>query len=441
MERPKPPVQTHRVARRQDPHHPRQQLLPGDVEPHPAALHPGDARRLRPAPRHRGQGRQQGQLPHPPGQVQARGLDVQARARVRDPAELARRLDGASPEPFLEDANIDWDISKKKVVPRPVRPVQGALRPPGDDVLGRPAVRGPRRSSDERYNAAAARPASRCWGTLGGNKLDWRAMASNGNGRTTHRTTTTSIQYNARVMWQAIGATPHEPVGLGRARSPEGDLGSTAGQAPLRHRRPTSTRTTSTSRPRPHRPEEHHLRLRLHLQVQGLRQRGRVLPPRVEARGWPPRRRARSSTPTAGSAPGRLRLEAPGVVPVGASGSSPSGTHRSTRRDLVSDNERKESARRLQLLLQQAHPQGAGRLPASSRTTRPTRARAPRTTSSACRPSSSSSEQRGAAAPLSRAASESPPRALRRCEPLVNPPAGRKLRLAVDRFNRLLTET
>ena len=61
-----------------------------------------------------GPGRQQGQLPHPPRQVQARGLVLQARARVRAAAQLARRERHARPASFLEDANIDWDISKKK---------------------------------------------------------------------------------------------------------------------------------------------------------------------------------------------------------------------------------------------------------------------------------------------------------------------------------------
>ena len=50
----------HRVARRQDAHHARQQLLHGDVEPHPAALHVRDAGRLGHAARHRGGGRRQG---------------------------------------------------------------------------------------------------------------------------------------------------------------------------------------------------------------------------------------------------------------------------------------------------------------------------------------------------------------------------------------------
>ena len=43
---------------------------------------------------------------------------------------------------YLEDANINWDVDQgQEAVHGQARPVQGALRPPGADLLGKPAAR------------------------------------------------------------------------------------------------------------------------------------------------------------------------------------------------------------------------------------------------------------------------------------------------------------
>ena len=132
--------------------------------------------------RHGGSRRHQGQLPHPARQVQARGLVLQAGARVRGPAQLARTPTTRPPARFLEDANIDWDISKKKIF----RVRFGQFKAPygRQQLTSSGAQQFVDRAHRTRATTRAARPGIALWGTLGGNKLDWRVMMSNGNGRT-----------------------------------------------------------------------------------------------------------------------------------------------------------------------------------------------------------------------------------------------------------------
>jgi hypothetical protein len=84
--------------------------------------------------------------------------------------------------------------------------------------------------TDERYNPGRETGLS-LWGTLGGTKLDWRVMVSNGNGRTQAANDNSRYLYSARVQWQAIGATRMNQWGSG-ALLTEGDLGD-SGDKPL----------------------------------------------------------------------------------------------------------------------------------------------------------------------------------------------------------------
>ena len=85
---------------------------------------------------------------------------------------------------------------------------------------------------DERYNDARETGIA-LWGTLGGNKLDWRAMMSNGNGRSNSTNDNNKYLWTGRVMWQAIGNTRMNQWGSG-ALFTEGDLGdSAAANGPL----------------------------------------------------------------------------------------------------------------------------------------------------------------------------------------------------------------
>ena len=179
VERPKTPVQQRRVARRQDAVHPRRQLLHGDVEPHPAALHLRDARRLRQLPGTGGRGDGKGELPHPPREVQAGGLVLQAHARVRAAAQLDRR-DQHAGQPVPRGREHRLGRLEEEGVPRQVRPVQGALRPAAAHLVGRPAVRGPRHPGRAR-STTRARPASRSgarWAPTSSTGASWPRTAT-----------------------------------------------------------------------------------------------------------------------------------------------------------------------------------------------------------------------------------------------------------------------
>jgi phosphate-selective porin OprO and OprP len=132
---------------------------------------------------------------------------------------------GSPASRFLEDANIDWDISKKKTF----RVRLGQFKAP----YGRQQITSSgaqqfvdRADTDGRYNPGRETGLA-LWGTLGGNKLDWRAMVSNGNGRSQELNDNSKYLYSARVMWQAVGNTRMNQWGSG-ALLTEGDLGDSA---------------------------------------------------------------------------------------------------------------------------------------------------------------------------------------------------------------------
>jgi phosphate-selective porin OprO/OprP len=132
---------------------------------------------------------------------------------------------------MVEDANIDWDISKKKRF----RVKFGQFKAPfGRQQLTSSGAQQfvDRAIQDARYNDARETGIS-LWGTLGGNKLDWRAMMSNGNGRTQTLNDNNKYLWTGRLMWQAIGNTRMDQWGSG-ALLTEGDLGdSAAANGPL----------------------------------------------------------------------------------------------------------------------------------------------------------------------------------------------------------------
>lgn len=132
---------------------------------------------------------------------------------------------------FMEDANIDWDISKKKVF----RVRFGQFKAPyGRQQLTSSGAQQfvDRADTDARYNPGRETGIA-LWGTLGGNKLDWRAMVSNGNSRSQDQNDNNKYLFTSRVMWQAIGKTRMNQWGSGSLLT-EGDLGdSAANNGPL----------------------------------------------------------------------------------------------------------------------------------------------------------------------------------------------------------------
>ena len=133
----------------------------------------------------------------------------------------------AQPNRFLEDANIDWDVSKKKQF----RVRFGQFKAPfGRQQLTSSGAQQfvDRAIQDERYNDARETGLA-LWGTLGANKVDWRAMISNGNGRSQSANDNDKYLYTARVMWQALGNVRMNQWGSG-ALLTEGDLGDSLGK-------------------------------------------------------------------------------------------------------------------------------------------------------------------------------------------------------------------
>lgn len=131
------------------------------------------------------------------------------------------------PNRFLEDANIDWDVSKKKAF----RVRFGQFKAPygRQELTSSGAQQFVDRSIvSERYNPARETGLA-LWGTLGGNKLDWRVMASNGNARSQTANDNDKFLYTARVQWQALGNARMNQWGSG-ALLTEGDLGDSGGK-------------------------------------------------------------------------------------------------------------------------------------------------------------------------------------------------------------------
>ena len=56
--------------------------------------------------------------------------------------------------------------------------------------------------TDGRYNPGRETGLA-LWGTLGGNKLEWRVMVSNGNGRSQAANDNDKFLWSGRVQWQA----------------------------------------------------------------------------------------------------------------------------------------------------------------------------------------------------------------------------------------------
>lgn len=105
---------------------------------------------------------------------------------------------------FLEDANINWDITKGK---KNLMVRFGQFKVP----YGRQQITSSgsqqfvdRSAVSDRY-ALGRDTGVAVWGTFG-TKLEWRAGAFNGNGRSQTLNDNAKYQYNARIMWQPNGS-------------------------------------------------------------------------------------------------------------------------------------------------------------------------------------------------------------------------------------------
>jgi phosphate-selective porin OprO and OprP len=141
-------------------------------------------------------------------------------------------VNNTPPGQMLEDADIDWDLTGKKQF----RVRFGQFKAPyGRQQLTSSGAQQfvDRAQTDGRYNPARETGLA-LWGTLGGNKLEWRLMASNGNGRTQAANDNDKYLYTARLQWQALGNTRMNQWTSGLLLT-EGDLGDSlaAGGTPL----------------------------------------------------------------------------------------------------------------------------------------------------------------------------------------------------------------
>ena len=131
----------------------------------------------------------------------------------------------AQPNRFLEDADIDWSLTKS----RSFRIRFGQFKAP----YGRQQITSSgsqqfvdRAQTDARYNPGRETGLA-LWGTLGTNKLEWRTMISNGNGRSQSANDNDKYLYTARLQYQLIGNTRMNQWTSG-AFYTEGDLGDSA---------------------------------------------------------------------------------------------------------------------------------------------------------------------------------------------------------------------
>lgn len=112
-------------------------------------------------------------------------------------------VSGTPPARFLEDANINWDISKK----RAFQVKFGQFKVP----FGRQELTSSgsqqfvdRTDVSNRY-ARGRETGLQLWGQLATGKLEWRAGAFNGNGRSQTTNDNDAYQYNARLQFAPNG--------------------------------------------------------------------------------------------------------------------------------------------------------------------------------------------------------------------------------------------
>lgn len=125
---------------------------------------------------------------------------------------------------FLEDANINWDVTRGR---RALMVRFGQFKAP----YGRQQLTSSgsqqfvdRAETDARYNPGRETGLA-LWGNDARNRFEWRAMVSNGNGRSQAANDNGKYLFTARLMWQPSGALPLGSWGSG-ALWTEGDLES-----------------------------------------------------------------------------------------------------------------------------------------------------------------------------------------------------------------------
>jgi phosphate-selective porin OprO/OprP len=129
---------------------------------------------------------------------------------------------GSPASRFFEDGNINWDFTKGK---QRLMVRFGQFKAPygRQELTSSGAQQFVDRSIvSERYNPGRDTGIA-LWGKSSSNKIEWRAMASNGNGRSQAANDNSKYLYTARLLWQPSGAVALASWGSGALQT-EGDL-------------------------------------------------------------------------------------------------------------------------------------------------------------------------------------------------------------------------
>lgn len=131
---------------------------------------------------------------------------------------------GSNPGAFLEDANINWDVTKGE---RKFMVKFGQYKVPfgHQELTSSGSQQFVDRSQVSNSYARGRDTGLQLWGRLLGDKVEWRVGAFNGNGLTRTTNDNDAFQWNARVTIQPNGAVPLA-TGSGPLYS-EGDFEST----------------------------------------------------------------------------------------------------------------------------------------------------------------------------------------------------------------------
>ena len=132
----------------------------------------------------------------------------------------------SNPGAYLEDASIDWDLTKGKNRFR-VKLGQGKVPFGHQELTSSGSQLFVDRAEVSNQYARGRDMGLFLWGQLN-NKVEWRVGLTNGNGLTRTTNDNDTFQYNARVMWQPNGAVNlNQRAWVTGALYSEGDFEST----------------------------------------------------------------------------------------------------------------------------------------------------------------------------------------------------------------------
>jgi phosphate-selective porin OprO/OprP len=116
-------------------------------------------------------------------------------------------VSGANPGAILEDAVLDWDVTKGRNLLR-VRMGQGKAPFGRQELTSSGSQSFVDRAEVSNQYSPGRETGVGLWGTTPSNKFEWRVMASNGNSMTRTANDNDAFLWTARVMFQPSGRAP-----------------------------------------------------------------------------------------------------------------------------------------------------------------------------------------------------------------------------------------